>query len=63
MKNLRLLYASLLQIEYVMALVTGVLLGMEKWVYFGICLALTCGLGFVTTFLYWRLMDLRDSNG
>ena len=55
---LRTIYATLLQMEYVLALVTGVLLGAEKWTLFIVCLALTCGLGFVTTVLYWHLMDL-----
>ena len=64
MKNrLRLVYAGLLQLEYVLALVTGVLLGAEHWVMFGICLALCLALGFVTTWLYWRLMDEVKAQG
>ena len=55
---MRTLYATLLQAEYVLALISGVLLGSGKWLMFGISLALTCALGFVSTWLYWRLMDL-----
>jgi hypothetical protein len=57
----RLVYASLLQLEYVLALITGVLLGSEKWLMFGISLVLCLLLGFVTTWLYWNLMD--EANG
>jgi hypothetical protein len=53
----RLVYATLLQIEYVLALVSGVLLGSEKWLLFTVCLVLTCVLGFVTTSMYWVLFD------
>ncbi len=56
-RKARLLYAGLLQVEYVLALVTGVLLGFERWLMFGICLVLTCLLGFGTTWLYWSLFD------
>jgi len=57
MKSLRLVYATLLQLEFVLALMTGVLLGAEKWLYFSICLVLTCALGLGTTWLYWHLLD------
>ena len=57
MKSLRLVYATLLQAEYILALMTGVLLGAEKWLYFSICLILSLALGFVTTALYWHLFD------
>jgi hypothetical protein len=57
MQSLRVTYASLLQIEYCTALVTGVLLGAEKWLLFSICLTLSLALGFATTALYWRLFD------
>ena len=63
MKSLRVIYASLLQAEYVLALVTGVLLGAEKWLMFSICLALALLLGFVTTWLYWLLFDKGVKNG
>ncbi len=53
----RIVYASLLQLEYCLALITGVLLGAEKWLLFSICLVLTCGLGYATTYLYWKLFD------
>jgi len=56
--RLRVIYAGLLQLEYVLALITGVLLGSEKWLMFVVCLVLALALGFVTTFLYWHLMDL-----
>jgi hypothetical protein len=61
--NLRVVYASLLQLEYVLALVTGVLLGAEKWTFFITCLVLTCALGFVTTSLYWRIFDRGVTHG
>jgi len=59
MKSLRvrMIYAGLLQLEYVLALVAGVVLGSQQWLLFSICLALTLLLGFVTTWLYWKLMD------
>jgi ABC-type bacteriocin/lantibiotic exporter with double-glycine peptidase domain len=53
----RRLYAILLQIEYILALVTGVLLGAHSWLMFTISLVLTCVLGCGTTWLYWRLID------
>jgi hypothetical protein len=53
----RTIYASLLQLEYILALATGVLLGAEKWIMFVICLVLCLVLGFVTTAFYWKLMD------
>lgn len=56
-RRLRLLYASLLQIEYVLALMTGVLLGAEQWTLFIVCLVLALALGFGTTAFYWYLMD------
>lgn len=55
--RLRTVYASLLQLEYVFALVAGVLLGSSKWAMFALCLALTLLLGFVTTALYWSILD------
>jgi hypothetical protein len=55
--RLRILYAGLLQLEYVLALIAGVVLGSGHWVIFVVCLALTLLLGFVTTWLYWKLMD------
>ena len=60
MKNLHLrtLYAILLQIEYVLALITGVLLGASCWIPFIISLVLVLLLGFVTTAMYWHLMDI-----
>ena len=60
--NLRLIYASLLQLEFTLALITGVLLGAEKWLLFIICLVLVLGLGFGTTALYWHLFD-KGING
>ncbi len=56
-RNLQVLYAALLQIEYVLALVAGVLLGAERWLLFGVCLVLTCGLGLGTCWLYWVIME------
>ena len=53
----QLIYAALLQLEYVLALIAGVLLGSAHWVIFVICLILTLSLGFVTTLMYWHLMD------
>jgi len=61
--NLRVLYATLLQIEYIVCLITGVMLGAEKWLLFSICLALSLGLGFVTTWLYWKLFDRGVNHG
>jgi len=61
--RLRILYAILLQVEYVLALVSGVLLGSERWLMFVICLVLTLLLGFVTTWLYWILFDKGIKNG
>ncbi len=66
MRNLpriRILYASLLQLEYILALITGVMLGAEKWPYFSICLVLSLVLGFVTTWLYWVLFDNGVKSG
>ncbi len=57
LRRLRLVYAVLLQLEYILALVAGVLLGSEHWLMFGVSLALTLTLGFVTTALYWLIMD------
>ena len=56
-------YAVLLQLEYVLALVSGVLLGAERWLLFGVCLTLTLSLGFVTTWMYWGLMDRVGRKG
>lgn len=53
----RLVYATLLQIEYVLALVAGVLVGGKHWLIAVIALVLTCVLGFGTTWLYWKLID------
>ena len=50
-------YATLLQIEYILALTTSYLLGAKLWVLFIICLALTLLIGFGTTAMYWKLMD------
>lgn len=55
--RMRMIYAGLLQLEYVLALVVGVLLGAEHWLMFTISLALCLLLGFVTTRLYWMIMD------
>jgi hypothetical protein len=57
----RVAYAGLLQLEYVLALVSGVLLGYERWLMFGISLTLCLVLGFVTTWMYWTLMDDVDT--
>ena len=53
----QLVYAALLQLEYVLALIAGVLLGSAHWVIFAICLILTLSLGFVTTLMYWKLIS------
>ena len=63
MKSLRVVYASLLQLEYILALMTGVMLGAEKWLYFSICLTLALLLGFATTWLYWKLFDRGVNHG
>jgi len=57
MNKSRLVYATLLQLEYVLTLITAVLLGAEQWTGFIICLVLTCALGLGTTGYYWHLMD------
>ena len=57
MQNLRRIYATLLQLEYVLALTTSYLLGDRQLLAFFISLALCLLLGFVTTALYWRLID------
>ena len=57
MKSLRLTYAILLQVEYILSLVTGVLLGYGRWFLFGVFLALCLVLGFATTWLYWKLLE------
>jgi len=56
-KNLRLVYASLLQLEYLIGLLAAYLLGAEDWILFIVCLLLTLGIGFGTTAMYWALMD------
>ena len=53
----RLVYATLLQIEYLVSLVTAYLLGSEKWLLFGVSLAVCLVLGFGTTWMYWVLLD------
>ncbi len=55
--RLRILYAVLIQIEYVLALITGVTLGYENWLMFSICLVLCLLLGLGTTALYWTIFD------
>jgi hypothetical protein len=57
MKKSRLVYAILLQLEYILTLITAVLLGAQDWLLFVIFLALTCALGLGTTAIYWHLMD------
>jgi uncharacterized membrane protein len=44
-------------LEYLLGLLSAVLLGAQKWVLFGIFLVLTLVLGRVTTKFYWRLQD------
>ena len=61
MRSLRLLYATLLEIEFVLALSTSYLLGAQKWALCFICLALTLLLGFVTSLMYWRLLDQANN--
>ena len=57
MKSLRLLYATLLEIEFILALATSYFMGAQQWALFFISLALTLVLGLGTTLMYWRLID------
>ena len=57
MTKSRLVYATLLQIEYLVCLLTAYLLGLGNWAFFTISLVLCLVLGFVTTAYYWILMD------
>ena len=53
----RLTYATLLEIEFILALATSYLMGAQKWALCFICLALTLLLGVGTTLMYWKLID------
>ena len=55
--NLRRLYATILQGEYLLALAASYLLGAEKWLPFAICLLLTIAIGFVSNDIYWRIQQ------
>ena len=60
--NLRVPYATLLQLEYVLAITTSYLLGARQWLDFFISLALCLLLGFVTTAFYWMLIDKANKS-
>ena len=51
------LYADLLNLEYLLGLISAFLLGAGKWVIGVGCLILTLVLGRITTKFYWRLQD------
>ncbi len=55
--SLRRVYASLLQVEYLLALSASFALGASNYWLFTICLLLTIALGFVTNALYWHIQD------
>jgi hypothetical protein len=51
------LYADLLNVEYLLGLISAFLLGASKWIPGVVCLILTLVLGRITTKFYWRLQD------
>jgi hypothetical protein len=51
------LYADLLNVEYLLGLISAFLLGASKWIPGVVCLILTLGLGRCTCKMYWRLQD------
>jgi len=53
----RLVYANLLNLEYILGLGVAYLLGSGQWVMFVVLLVLTLFLGIYTNHLYWNLMD------
>ncbi len=53
----RVIYANLLNLEYLLGLVVSYLFGAERWGAFGIVLVLTLVLGCVTTAIYWGIQD------
>ena len=61
--SLRRIYATLVQLEWVMAIAAGYLMGAQKWALALICGVLTLLLGFITNELYWYLMDkINEAN-
>ena len=57
MKASRLVYAGLLELEFVLALCVTYFMGAERWTLCVICLALTLSLGVATTLMYWTLLE------
>lgn len=57
LRTKRLLYANLLNLEYLLGLAVAYLLGSEQWLLFTICLVLTLTLGCITTAFYWAIQD------
>ena len=53
----RLAYATLLEIEFVLALAVSYFMGSRAWIACIVSLILTLLLGIYTSLWYWRLID------
>ena len=57
MKASRLVYAGLLELEFVLALCVTYFMGAERWTLCIISLVLTLLIGFATSLWYWKLLE------
>ena len=58
----RLAYATLLEIEFVLALAVSYFMGAGEWIACIVSLILTLLLGIYTSLWYWRLIDKANKS-